>query len=103
MENMEPAKAPGLGSHLLVDRDRENVFISLSNLHATICCADSQGGCRRGEEYKWSRKARNSLMPTQDRLPAWRNLSFDSLSSGLGTFYVKLQVGKALCEVSTGY
>lgn len=44
-----------------------------------------------------AQEARNSLMPTQDRLPAKRNLPSDSLSSGLGTFYTKPYVGKAIC------
>lgn len=42
-------------------------------------------------------EARNSLMSTQDRLPAKRNLHSDSLSSGLGTLYTKPYVSKALC------
>ena len=49
MGTFKPAKALGLDIHLLVDGGLENKVrmfpLPHFNLRATICCADSQGGC----------------------------------------------------------
>ena len=72
MGTFKPAKALGLDIHLLADGGLENKVrmfpLPHFNLRATICCADSQGGCLGWDRIRMAQETRDSLMLKQDGL-----------------------------------